>query len=85
MDPFQKTKIVDCNKKKSGIQETKHLSTDADSSIDTIRGWIKNTPKPDIFGKRKKSSKTEKLKNTLKYAKISDISFNQSFLIHWEA
>ena len=50
-------------KKKSRIRETKHLSTDADSSTDAIGGWTKNTPKPDFFFKRKKSSKTQKLKN----------------------
>ena len=31
--------------KKSHIRETKHLSTDADSSTDAIGGWTKNTPK----------------------------------------
>ena len=50
-------------KAKSRIRETKHLSTDADSSTDAIGGWTKNTPKPDFFLKRKKSSKTQKLKN----------------------
>ena len=49
--------------KKSRIRETKHLSTDADSSTDTTVGWTKNTQKPKIFEKRKKSSKTQKLKN----------------------
>ena len=49
--------------KKSRIRESKHLSTDADSSTDTTVGWTKNTPKPDFFFKWKKSSKTEKLKN----------------------
>ena len=48
---------------KSCIQETKHLSTDADISTDAIGGWTKNTQKPDFFEKRKKSSKMEKLKN----------------------
>ena len=48
---------------KSRIRETKHLSTDADSSTDAIGGWTKNTPKPDFFETRKKSSKTQKLKN----------------------
>ena len=43
--------------------ETKHLSTDADSSTNTTVGWTKNTQKPDFFEKRKKSSKTQKLKN----------------------
>ena len=51
------------SEKKSRIRETKHLSTDADSSTDAIGGWTKNTPKPDFFEKRKKSSKTQKLKN----------------------
>ena len=32
--------------KKSRIQETKHLSTDADSSTDAIGGWTENTQKP---------------------------------------
>ena len=49
--------------KKSRIRETKHLSTDADSSTDAIGGWTKNTPKPMFFEKLKKSSKTQKLKN----------------------
>ena len=49
--------------KKSRIRETKHLSTDADSSTDAIGGWTKNTPKPDFFEKRKKSFKLQKLKN----------------------
>jgi hypothetical protein len=48
---------------KSRIRETKHLSTDADSSTDTKVWWTKNTPKPDFFEKRKKSPKTQKLKN----------------------
>ena len=48
---------------KSRIRETKHLSTDADSSTDAIGGWTKNTPKPDLKKKRIKSSKTQKLKN----------------------
>ena len=44
--------------KKSRIRETLNLSTDADNSTDAIGGWSKNTPKPDFFEKRKKSSKT---------------------------
>ena len=71
--------------KKSRIRETKHLSTDADSSTDAIGGWTKNTPKPDFFEKRKKSSKTQKLTNVYKYAKISDTPFDQRSLIHQEA
>ena len=49
--------------KKSRIRETKHPSTDADSSNDVIGGWTKNTPKPDFFEKQKKSPKTQKLRN----------------------
>ena len=48
---------------KSRIRETKHLSTDADSSTDTTVGWTKNTQKHEFIVKRKKSFKTEKLKN----------------------
>ena len=48
---------------KSRIWETKHFSTDADSSTNTTVGWTKNTRKPFFFEKRKKSSKTRKLKN----------------------
>ena len=50
-------------RKKSRIRETKHLPTDADSTTDAIGGWTKNTPKPDFFEKRKKSPKTQKLRN----------------------
>ena len=42
-------------------QETKHLSTDADSSTNTTVGWIKNTQKHNFFEKRKKSSKTQNI------------------------
>ena len=49
--------------KKSRIRETKHVLTDADSSTNTTVGWTKNTQKPNFFEKRKKSSKTQKLKN----------------------
>ena len=71
--------------KKSHIRDTKHLSTDADSSTNTTVGWTKNTKKPDFAEKRKKSSKTQKLKNVQKYAKISDMPFDQRSLIHWKA
>ena len=50
--------------KKSRIRKTKHLLTNADSSTDAIGGWTKDTPKLDFFEKRKKSSKTQKLKNS---------------------
>ena len=43
--------------KKSRIRETKHISTDADSSTDAIGGWTKNTQKPDYFEKQKNHQK----------------------------
>ena len=58
-------------RKKSRIRETKHLSTDADSSTDTTVGWIKNTQKPKFFVKRKKSSKTQKLKKSRNMQKLA--------------
>ena len=124
---------------KSRIRETKHLSTDEDSSTDTkkmlwkiyhlspitchlsgvkchmscvtchmspVTCHHKNTTatdphlcntstmhsrvdqeyqKPNIFEKRKKSSKMQKLKHVYRYAKISDIPFDKRSLIHREA
>ena len=49
--------------KKSRIRETKHISTDADSSTNTTVGWTKNTQKTIFLKNAKKSSKTHKLKN----------------------
>ena len=48
---------------KSRIWETKHLSTDADSSYDTTVGWTKNTPKTQFCWKTEKiiqNAKTQK-------------------------
>ena len=56
----KKTKMQAHKKKKTRIRETKHLSTNADSSTNTTVGWTKNTQKPNFFFKRKKSSKTQK-------------------------
>ena len=66
---------------KSHIRETKHLSTDADSSTNTRVGWTKNTQKPNFFYAKKiiQNAKTQK------YAKISDTPFDQRSLIHREA
>ena len=63
-DPLQ-------HNKKSNIRETKHLSTDADSSTHTTEGWTKNTQKNNFFfyGKnhpKRKNSKTSR--NTPKLA-----------------
>ena len=49
-----------------------------------VSGWTKNTQKPKNFEKRKKSFKTQKLKNVQRYAKISDTPFDQRSLIHRE-
>ena len=54
-------------------------------SASVVFGWTKNTQKPNLFEKRKKSSKTQKLKNVQRYAKISNTSFHQRSLIHQEA
>ena len=72
-------------REKSRIRETKHLLTAADSSTDAIGGWTKNTQKPNFFEKRKKSPKTQKLRNVQKYDKISDTLIDQRSLIHREA
>ena len=42
-------------------------------------------PKPDFLEKQKNSPKTQKLKNVLKYDKISDTPFDQRSLINREA
>ena len=46
--------------KKSRIRETKHLSTDADSSTNTTVGWTKSTPKPEFIEEWKKIIKNRK-------------------------
>ena len=66
--------------KKSHIQKTKNLLTDAVSSTDAIGGWTKSTPKPDLFEKRKKiiqNAKTQKrleICQNLRYALPSEVS-----------
>ena len=49
--------------KGASSQKSRIRETDADSSTDAIGGWTKNTQNPIFFEKRKKSSKTQKLKN----------------------
>ena len=49
-----------------------------------VSGWTNNTPKPDFFEKQKKSSKTQKIKNIQRYAKICNTPFDQRSLIHRE-
>ena len=64
---FQKTTSIQNSllKKKSRIRETKHLSTNADSSTDTTVGWTKNNRKPIFFEKRKKIIQNAKTQNGL--------------------
>ena len=75
-------KFLNCFVQKTLIRETKHLSTDADSSTDTTVRWTKNSPKPFFFLtekiiqigknhlKRKKSSKRKKSLKTQKLKKV---------------
>ena len=75
-----KLEFIDCSnanaiangiwQKKSCIRETKHLSTDADSSTDAIGRWTKNTPKPDFFWKTGKVIK----KNAKKYRNMPKLA-----------
>ena len=56
------------NIEKSRIRESKHLSTDADSSTDAIGGSTKNTPKPDFLLKTEKNhpkSKNSKMSRNM--------------------
>ena len=63
--PFGTNVTRNNGRKKSRIRETKHLSTDADSSTDSTVGWTKN-PKNPIFLKngknhpKRKNSKTSR-------------------------
>ena len=49
------------------------------------QGGPRITENPFFFEKRKKSSKTQKLKNVQRYANSSDMPFDQRSLIHREA
>ena len=50
---------------KSHVRETKHLSTNADSSTDTTVGWTKNTQKPEFKKKTEKIIQNAKTQNRL--------------------
>ena len=52
-------------KEKSRIRETKHISTDADSSTDTTIGWTKNTQKKIFFEKTDKIIQNQKTQKRL--------------------
>ena len=56
------SKLCDCFFFKARIRETKHLSTDANSSTNTRVGWTKNTPKRDFLKNKKiiQNAKTQK-------------------------
>ena len=57
--------------KKPRMRETKHLSTNADSSSDAIGGCTKNTPKPNFFEKRKNHSKRKNSKTSRNMPKLA--------------
>ena len=59
------------NKKKSRIQETKHLSTDLDSSTDTTVGRSKNTPKHNFLEDGKNHPKRKNSKTSRKMSKLA--------------
>ena len=59
------------NREKSRIRETKHLSTDADSSTDAIGGWTKNTPKPNFFENGKNHAKCKNSKKSRNMPKLA--------------
>ena len=69
--------VIVKKRKKSHTRETSNLLTDADNSTDAMQGGPRIQKKIII--------KTEKLKNVQRYAKISNIPFDQRSLIHWEA
>ena len=80
---------LDCNKlnkfnqsnKKSSIRETKHLSTDADSSTDAIGGWTKAnsaTKKKLFFALRFQTTSKQKCSNV---RPLLSITFPQGFRI----
>ena len=56
---------------KSRIRETKHLSTDADSSTNAIGGWTKNTQKPDFLKNGKKSPKRKNSETSRNMTKLA--------------
>ena len=59
------------DKEKSRIRETKHLSTDADSSTDTTVRWTKNTQKPEFFEKRNNNPKRKNSKKSRNMPKLA--------------
>ena len=64
LDKFQFSLIFNIFKENSRIRDTKHLSTNADSSnIWFHRRVDQEYPKTRFFQKQNKSSKTQKLKN----------------------
>ena len=58
--------------KKSHTREKKHLSTDADSSTNTIEGWTKKTPKPNFLksGKNNPNCKNSKTSRNMQKLRI---------------
>ena len=67
MQPLHTKKSRNISTKQFRIRETKHLSTDADSSTDTIVGWTKITPKPFFLknGKNHPKRKNSKMSRNI--------------------
>ena len=57
--------------KKSRIRETKHLSTDTDSSTDAIGGWTKSIPTTDFFEKQKNHQKMHNSETSRNMTKLA--------------
>ena len=60
------------------------VSNPSGSVFSTMFCWTKNTPKPDFFEKRKKSSKRKNSKTSRNNPKLA-IRPSTRGLIHWEA
>ena len=88
---FEKWKKSTKTQKFKNVQKYAKISDTPfkQSSLIHREAWFPGGPRipkiPIFFEKRKKSSKTQKLKNVQRYAKISNRPFNQRSLIHREA
>ena len=63
--------------KKSRIRETKHHSTDADSSTNAIEGWTKNTPKTNFLKNGKNHSKRKNSEASKNMTKLTILSLTR--------
>ena len=93
----QNPNVLKNGKKSSKTQKLKNVQRYAkisdkpfdQRSLIHREAWFPGGPRipqnPIFFEKREKSSKTQKLKNVQRYAKISDMPFDQRSVIHREA